>query len=406
MKINNILKYFVYTILLLPFCYAHAIALHNPCDNECTKHIQNLLDTYRQMAKTPGIQLTISFPSSSMKTFCSGTLSKNGNAPINKNTKFEIGSTTKSFTAAIALQLADEGKFKLNDKVGKWFGKEYPEWQDNTLNDLLNMTSTMRDYFDSDNGKFQAVYEKNPTQIWTAKQLNDWVYQGGPNCSRANPLTSFCAEKPGRGWGYSNTNYILLERIIEKTTKQTLQTLMITRIFKPLHMTSALYEPLKNPATLKNFAHAYNNDPKSSAYGKDVTEYSLSAARAAGAIIATSEDLAKWVQGLFSGNILSPQQLAKMTNSVCVSDNKECKAGAPLPNNSTQPSYSCGLMRVVDTNTKRIVWLHTGSSEGHASVFIYEPQNQIIITILQNMTPTTPNLIELAKKIMQYLNES
>lgn len=405
MKNQILIKYFICFILISLFQYAPANTRHNYCNSDCAKHIQNMLDDYRNAAKIPGMQLTISFPGESMQTFCSGTISKNGKELINPNTKFEIGSTTKSFTAAIALQLAEQGKFRLDDKVGKWFSKEYPAWQDNTIGDLLNMTSTLRDYFDSDNGKFQAVYEKDPTHIWTTKELTDWVYQGGPSCSRTNKLSSFCAEKPGKGWSYSNTNYILLERIIEKTTKQPLRALIYARIFKPLNMTSALYEPQKNPSEIKNFAHAYNNDPNSSAYGKDVTNFSLSPARAAGAIIATSGDLAKWVRGLFTNKILSSKQLAKMTNGVCIADGKDCKAGEPVPANSAQTSYSCGLMRVIDQNTKRTYWLHTGGSEGHASIFIYDPQNHAIVTILQNMTPSSPSLDKLAVGVMKYLGD-
>lgn len=372
------------------------------CDKNCVQHIQTMLDSYRQANNIPGIQLTISLPQQPMQTFCSGTITKNGETPINKDTKFEIASNTKSFTAAIALQLEAQNKFNLNDKIGKWFSQEYPAWQDNTIGDLLNMTSTIGDYFDGDNGKFQAVYEKNPTHIWTAKEITDWVYHNNQNCTRSNKQSPFCALKPGQGWSYSNTNYILLERIIAQTTNQSLQTLMYQRIFKPLQMASAIYRPEQNPLTIKNFAHAYNNDPKSSAYGKDVTNYSLSSARAAGAIIATTEDLAKWVRGLFDNKILSSQQMTKMLTSVCVADNKDCQAGQPIPKNSPQPSYSSGLLRIIDPQTKEIIWAHIGGSEGQASIFVYDPQSNLVVTIAQNMTPTSQSIDKIASAIMRY----
>jgi hypothetical protein len=102
---------------------------------------------------------------------------------------------------------------------------------------------------------------------------------------------------------------------------------------------------------------------------------------------------------------LSPKQMAKMTSGVCIADGKDCKAGESLPAKSNQMSYSCGLMKATDQNAKRTYWLHTGASEGHASIFIYDPQHKVIVTILQNMTPTSPNLIDLAKSIMKYLGE-
>lgn len=375
------------------------------CDADCIQYVQNTLDAYRKASNVPGIQLTINFFQQPMQTFSSGTITKNGNIPIDKNTKFEIGSTTKSFTAAIALQLEEQGKFNLSDKIGKWFGDEYPAWKDNTVSNLLNMTSTTLDYFDGDFGKFQATYEKDPTHIWTTKELTDWVYKSGPLCSRTNKLTPFCAEKPGQGWSYSNTNYILLERIIEKTTNKSLQNLMPQRIFKPLKLSNTIYASEQNPINLKNFAHAYNNEPTSSAYGKDVTNFSLSAARGAGAIVATTADLAKWVQALFTGKVLSSQQMAKMTSGVCTTDGKDCKAGQPVPTNSSQTSYSCGLLKVVDQNTKRTLWIHTGGSEGHATIFIYDPKNNFVITIAQNMIPSSPTPAELGSKLAKYLVE-
>jgi D-alanyl-D-alanine carboxypeptidase len=409
-KLFNIL---IPSILLSTCCtttlaFTSKITLPSPnkqCNLDCIKHVQSLLDQYRVAANIPGIQLTVSFPEQPMQIFCSGTITKNGNILINKSTKFEIGSTTKSFTAAIALQLEEKGKFNLDDKIGKWFDKEYPLWQDNTIHDLLNMTSTTLDYFDGDNGKFQATYEKDPNHIWTTKELSDWVYSGGPNCTRTNKLTPFCAEKPGQGWSYSNTNYILLERVIEKTTHKSLQTLMYQRIFNPLKMHDSIYKPLQNPSEIDNFAHAYNNDPKSSAYGKDVTNFSLSPARAAGAIVSTTTDLAKWVRALFTGKILSPQQMAKMINSVCVTDSNDCKAGESMPAKSMETAYSCGLLRVVDKETKQVFWAHTGASEGHASIFMYDPRNQAIISAAQNMTPSSPAINQLANDVRKYLGK-
>jgi len=174
------------------------------------------------------------------------------------------------------------------------------------------MTSTTFDYFDNDGGIFEKVYWQNPTHIWTTKELNDFCYHEGPNCTRGNPKihTPFCAQTPGKGWSYSNTNYILLERIVEKASGKSFSELMQRRILEPLQLTSAVYDPEKNPATIKNFTNAYHYDPTTNKV-EDVSNFSLSAARAAGAIIATTEDLAKWVRALFSGKVLATEEFKK-----------------------------------------------------------------------------------------------
>jgi len=363
------------------------------CDTACIKKIQTIIDNYRIKNHISGLQATLSFTNQPMQVFSSGSKTIDGKNPVDANTRFEIGSTTKSFTASIVLQLVKEGKINLEDTVGKWLGDEYPAWEDNTVNDLLNMTSNTFDYFDNDSGIFEKIYWQNPTHIWTTKELNDLCYKNGPNCTRNNPKihTPFCAEKPGQGWSYSNTNYILLERIVEKASGTSFTKLMQQRILAPLELNAAIYDPEKNPATIKDFAHAYhyNKDTKTT---EDVTDFSLSAARAAGAIIATTEDLAKWVRALFSGKVLAPREFQRMTNVVCTQSTTDCQAGELAPKLGKSTGYSCGLMRVPaftpNASANDFVWVHTGGSAGHGSIFIYDVKNNFVLTAMQNQIGT------------------
>ncbi|MCL5260815.1 MAG: serine hydrolase [Gammaproteobacteria bacterium] len=113
---KKLFSFLIPSILLVAFCATTLAATANvilptankQCNIDCVKHIQNIIDKYRDAANIPGIQLTVSFPKQPMQVFCSGTLSKNGNVPVIASTKFEIGNTTKSFTAAIALQLEEQ----------------------------------------------------------------------------------------------------------------------------------------------------------------------------------------------------------------------------------------------------------------------------------------------------------
>jgi D-alanyl-D-alanine carboxypeptidase len=355
------------------------------CDSTCIKKVQNVLDSYRTKYHVPGLQVTLSFSNLPMQVFCSGSRTVDGKNPITPSSLFEIGSTTKSFSAAVILKLVSEGKINLDDTVGKWFGDEYPAWKDNTVRDLLNMTSTTFDYFDNDGGLFEKVYWQNPTHLWTTKELSDWSYKNGPNCTRNNPEipNQFCALKPGEGWSYSNTNYILLDRIAEKASGESFTKLIRQRILKPLNLKSAIYDPKKNPATIKNFTNAYHYDPKTDKF-EDVSNFNLSAAQAAGAIITTTEDLAKWARALFSGKVLPAKEFKAMTTVACITNSQDCQAGRPVPESSKEPGYSCGLMRFPIPKTNQILWLHTGGSAGHGTIFIYDPQNDFVLTAAQN----------------------
>jgi D-alanyl-D-alanine carboxypeptidase len=373
------------------------------CDDVCITKIQSIIDNYRKRFSIPGLQVALSFANQPTQVLCSGSKTIDGKNQIEASSLFEIGSTTKSFSAAIVLQLVREGKIRLDDTIDKWFGDEYPVWRDNTVNDLLDMTSTTFDYFDNDGGIFEKVYWQNPTHIWTTKELNDFCYQEGPNCTRENPKihTPFCAQKPGKGWSYSNTNYILLERIAEKASGKSFSELMRRRILEPLHLTSAVYDPEKNPATIKNFTNAYHYDPTTNKI-QDVSNFSLSAARAAGAIIATTEDLAKWVRALFSGKVLATAEFERMTRVVCMQPGEDCQAGETAPPLSRVPGYSCGLMRFpgfeVNVPTSNFIWAHTGGSAGHGSIFVYDIKNNFVLAAMQNVIGSG-NLVSLAREI-------
>jgi hypothetical protein len=89
--------------------------------------------------------IPINFFKQPLQVYCSGHTTMDGQDPITPKTKFTIASTTKSYTAAIVLQLVQEGKLSLDDKLEKWFGSgpkgEYPLWSENTIFQLLHMTS-------------------------------------------------------------------------------------------------------------------------------------------------------------------------------------------------------------------------------------------------------------------------
>lgn len=176
---------------------------------------------------------------------------------------------------------------------------------------------------------------------------------------------------------------------------------MRRRILEPLQLTSAVYDPEKNPATIKNFTHAYHYDPITNKV-EDVSNFSLSAARAAGAIIATTEDLAKWVRALFSGKVLAPAEFARMTKVVCMQPGENCQAGETAPALSKEPGYSCGLMRFsgykVKAPTNNFIWAHTGGSAGHDSIFIYDVKNNFVLAAMQNLSGNG-SLVSLVREI-------
>lgn len=174
--------------------------------------------------------------------------------PMDGSNIFRIASNTKTFTGTVLLQLVDEGKLSLTDKLSKFY-PDFPEAESITIAMLCNMSSGINDY-------------------------------------TGNPV-----------WQYSNTNTIILGMIIEKLTGNTLESEVENRIVKPLKLnntgflTSGLDLPGKHGRGY--YAGEYEEDG-------DYTEFfDISSAWAAGSAYSTPRELQKFAEALVKGTLLS-----------------------------------------------------------------------------------------------------
>lgn len=131
--------------------------------------------------------------------------------PMNRNYIFRIGSNTKTFVVTVLLQLVDEGKVSLYDKLSKYF-PEYPKADKVTVEMLANMTSGIFNY--SNDEEFRNEMLSNPSKVWTPDELIEiGLLKRGFNF------------EPGENFEYSNTNTIIIGKIIEKVTGNSLENL-------------------------------------------------------------------------------------------------------------------------------------------------------------------------------------
>jgi len=240
--------------------------------------------------------------------FVGGTFQE-GTAVTEKN-PFHAASVGKMLTATLIMKLAEEGKLKLEDSVAVhlpaeilrglhvYKGKEYTGKI--TISQLLQHTSGLPDYI-GDTPKdgspsVMGLALQHPEKVW---EVEDFLTFAKTKLEAHFP--------PGEGYYYTDTEYVLLGLIIEKKYQKKLHEVFLEVLFEPLGMkNTAMFGRSTAINPTQKMAELYIDETEISTYK------SLSIDWAGGGLVSTTEDLLKFHQALFSGEIISLSSLKKM----------------------------------------------------------------------------------------------
>ena len=150
--------------------------------------------------------------------------------PAALETRYQIASVSKEFTAAAALLVQEDGKLSLDDKVSKWF-PDLTDADKVSVRQLLTHTSGYSDYWPQDYVLERFTHATTPRAI-----MDEWGKR---------PLDF----APGEDWQYSNTGYVIAGEIIAKAAGEPLFSYLKRRVFTPLHMQVADIDAGANPET-------------------------------------------------------------------------------------------------------------------------------------------------------------
>jgi len=180
------------------------------------QRLQETLDEKIQKYGVRGVSAAIVFPDKEVWTGTSGI--SHDTISIKSDMLFGIGSITKNVTAALALQLQEEGLLGLEDPLSKWL-PTYPYVDSTiTIRQLLGHTSGL--YMFWDNQEIWDALKADRTKVWSPEEVLSYIKE---------PYFA-----PGEGFRYSNTNYLLAAMIIEKATCSTLSAEFRKRFWQPL----------------------------------------------------------------------------------------------------------------------------------------------------------------------------
>ena len=283
----------VFLLVLLPALFILSCKKNSdkqPDPNESLiRQMKLATDSVVQNTRVPGVvALVIDHKKGIDWLYASGNRDIPNRLPADGNLVFRIGSCTKTFTLTVLLQLVEEGKVALTDKLSKYF-PQYPNSHSVTILMLTNMTSRIHDYFHITPSLF-ATMRANPTKVWTPSELTQLGFNAGYD------------SVPGCGWGYSNTNTILIGRIIEQVTGNNLETEIRNRIITPLGLTNTGF--ITSGVELPGI-HGRGYYFIDYIEGEDFTEYfDASVYWAAGSAYSTPRELAKLAEVLVEGGLL------------------------------------------------------------------------------------------------------
>ena len=307
-----------------------------------------------------------------------GTTMLGATATPRADTHFRIASNTKTMTAAVIVQLAQEGKLSLGDPISKYV-PGVPNGDRITIAELLEMRSGLYNYTDAP--ELSASIDRAPTKVWTPDELLAIAF--------ARPANS----PPGTAYQYNNTNYVLLGLVAEQVDRRPLARAMHERLFSPLGMRSTVLPASTSNTIPEPYSHGYLYGSSSVAlvgtpYPPDIqaaaragtlmpndyTGLNHSVAAAAGGVISTANDLATWIQALVAGRVLDAEYQRRWLDSVRPED----------PNKPDGQRYGYGIAELRWGGNR--LYFHGGETPGYNSFMGYDRTNQVTLVVWTNLT--------------------
>ena len=331
--------------------------------------LQLELDRLRKRLRVPGISVTIIFGDGSSWTGTSGRANVAGKVAVTRETAFAVGSVSKTYTAALILDLARDGRVNL-DTSARAYIPEARISKQITVRQLLNHTSGLDDYFL--HPPIDKALQGDRAAVWSTARTLKYVRK---------PYFP-----PGRGWHYSNTNYLYLGLIAERVTGSTLADALRTHFFDENQLDDTWYQAVDEPRA--DVAHGYRFAGPKTTRGIDLSDGSsvmpftsvVTAAAGAGSVAATSRDAARWARLLYTGQLLGPEMTAEMLEGVAATAGYKPR----VPYGLGVQAFPIGGRPAVG---------HSGRLLGFRAAVRHLPAEATTIAVLTNQSRADPGIV-------------
>lgn len=326
--------------------------------------VTNFLNRTVTEKNIPGITFSIIDTKGEIKNYVAGYSDVENKIELTSKNSFLSGSIGKTYAATLVFTLAESGKIELSKKYIDYFPNlewltNLPNINDITVEMLLQHTSGLPRYVLKPE-IWNAVHE-DPDKVWTYEERLGVIFNEEP------------VNEVGKGWAYSDTNYILLGMLIEKVTGEGYYDLVRSIILKPLQLHDTYPS---NVRIIENLAVGYSKMPPGFQVPNRTVEdkkYFMNPQLewTGGGMASTTEDLAKWAKLYYEGSLVSKTSLHAIS--------------IPNPNGkNVEGTSSYGMGSFIYNTQHGEAYGHTGFMPGFNAIFIYYPKLGIAAAIQIN----------------------
>lgn len=330
----------------------------------------NVVDAYVQneMAKRhiPGLALAVIRRGRVEKMTTYGYANEEFSVPVRRDTRFPIASITKEFTSVGLMMLVESGQVKLDDPIGRYLDNLPPSWRDVSIRRLLNHTSGLPDVINKASEALADTAEDAITLL------------------RDKPMEF----TPGNRWSYNQTNYMLLQMLIEKVSKRRFGLFCEDRLFAPLKLSSPRFgfQVIRNRASLYTSVIVGSDPP---IVLESIEPYSptkpVAMLDSAGGLNISIDDFSRWLIAVLDGKIISKSSL------------DELWAPAKLNDGTTVDMYGLGWWLALQSPHPAI----GGNGGGRAAFFAYRKDDLAVIVLTNLIGSDPPSMVaEIAKNYL------
>lgn len=358
--------------ILLSFLFLGTISCQVPSVQEKDKLSRELEEIFQE-SKSVGAAILMTDSDSVVFQQYFGHADLASGRKVDAQSLFGIGSISKTFTTLAVLKLAEEGKFKLEDKVS----------------DILPDVSLRNEWKSSHPLRLYHLLEH--TSGFDDMRPKDWAFPLSDDNFGLEEAIELTANsmiprwKPGSRFAYSNVNYLLAGYIIDTYAEQGFDAFMRANVFSPMAMNeSSLLKEELNPDHLA-WSYGFNNK---------VNPFKHIIARPAGSVFSSSEEMGKFMRMMLNQpeSFLSPASFSEMEKHHSIADFAGTHNGYRL---GLRPTFQNGRL-----------WLgHGGAYNNYKSVFYYNQELDLGIFIVTNGPNSVNCLSRLEKQIFEHVAE-